>query len=431
VSKSLSASELGKQLIKQALDLKRWTPEDLSLNCDDSKVTVSRSTAYDFASGSKKRPEKFRAMCDCLGLDWEVVAGLKSGKEDVNLESPPSCNYGRAEPVEQDRSTTGENLHETSNEAQDIQAKDAEYKYHDCLQQLHPENLSQIADNAWQQSVRRHLTVQLEGDDFLYIVKQVIDHSIANKELQHLLGWIQKQANPAVEQEAKSVARRAFYLTIVLDLIGLIACKEALEIMFGLAQSQNQRYINSRKKKISHMGNHIRSVLDPSSSDIYLDINQESDRILNVIAASLRTKRIITIYLGQISHFNEIHSSGLARTLDPVFSNALTCIISDLKNNLYKKNDYELSVWWSLYGKAWAEKLEHIINEYRDLIEEVQGLTHKQQTIIRQYFDANIFLVELLKIENAASLEVREEIKDNLLLPIVELQRRFPDQYAD
>jgi predicted DNA-binding protein YlxM (UPF0122 family) len=428
VSKSLSASELGKQLIKQALDLKRWTPEDLSLNCDDSKVTVSRSTAYDFASGSKKRPEKFRAMCDCLGLDWEVVAGLKSGKEDVNLESPPSCNYGRAEPVEQDRSTTGENLHKTSNEAQDIQAKDAEYKYHDCLQQLYPENLSQIADNAWQQSVRRHLTVQLEGDNFLYIVKQVIDHSIANKELQHLLGWIQKQANPAVEQEAKSVARRAFYLTMVLDPIGVIACKQALDIMLGLAQSQNQRHINS-DKKISCMENHIRPLPNPSSSYIHLDINQALDRTLNACWALQTTKQIISLYLGQISQSNEFRSSGLARTLDPVFSNEITCIISDLKNNLY--DYYELSVWWSLYGKAWAEKLENIINEYCDLIEVVQGLTHKQQTIIRQYFDANIFLVELLEIENAASLEVREEIKGNLLLPIVELKRRFPDQYAD
>jgi hypothetical protein len=36
----------------------------------------------------------------------------------------------------------------------------------------------------------------------------------------------------------------------------------------------------------------------------------------------------------------------------------------------------------------------------------------------------------LLKIPNALSPEVRQEIEDNLLLPITELKRRRPDQYG-
>jgi hypothetical protein len=36
----------------------------------------------------------------------------------------------------------------------------------------------------------------------------------------------------------------------------------------------------------------------------------------------------------------------------------------------------------------------------------------------------------VLKIENAVSPEVGQEIEDNLLRPIAELKRRLPEQYG-
>jgi hypothetical protein len=57
-------------------------------------------------------------------------------------------------------------------------------------------------------------------------------------------------------------------------------------------------------------------------------------------------------------------------------------------------------------------------------------LTNEQQQKLHHYDDANKFLVKLLEIENAVSPEARQEIEDNLLLPIAELKRRLPDQYG-
>jgi NACHT domain len=79
VHRSLAATKLGKELVKKALEKKRWTAEDLSHQlADDSKMSVSRSTAYGFCSGAKIRPESFKSLCGVLDLNWEVIAGLRS-----------------------------------------------------------------------------------------------------------------------------------------------------------------------------------------------------------------------------------------------------------------------------------------------------------------------------------------------------------------
>ena len=55
---------------------------------------------------------------------------------------------------------------------------------------------------------------------------------------------------------------------------------------------------------------------------------------------------------------------------------------------------------------------------------------NQQQQELQRYYDANRFLVKLIKIEGAVSHAVRTEIEDSLLLPWDELQRRYPDIYS-
>jgi hypothetical protein len=52
----------------------------------------------------------------------------------------------------------------------------------------------------------------------------------------------------------------------------------------------------------------------------------------------------------------------------------------------------------------------------------------KKQLLL--YYDANKFLVDLMKIEGAVSDTVRTEVEDTLLLPWEELQRRQPEIYG-
>jgi adenylate kinase family enzyme len=79
VSRSLAATDIGKELIKNALHAKKWTAEDLRENFNaNEKVSVGRATAYGFCAGKTIRPEYFKPFCNILYLDWEIVTGLKS-----------------------------------------------------------------------------------------------------------------------------------------------------------------------------------------------------------------------------------------------------------------------------------------------------------------------------------------------------------------
>jgi hypothetical protein len=84
--------------------------------------------------------------------------------------------------------------------------------------------------------------------------------------------------------------------------------------------------------------------------------------------------------------------------------------------------------WWQSYGSVSIEELRQVIVDYRNVGYDLQ-FTDEQEHQLQRYYDTNKFLVELLKIENAATPEVRQEIEDNLLLPMAELKRRLPDQY--
>jgi predicted NACHT family NTPase len=81
----------------------------------------------------------------------------------------------------------------------------------------------------------------------------------------------------------------------------------------------------------------------------------------------------------------------------------------------------EFREWWESDKKIWFQHLGETA---------ISHFSEQQNQQLKHYCDANKFLLELLAIENAASIEVRQEIEDNLLLPIAELKRRLPNQYG-
>jgi hypothetical protein len=412
-SRSLKLSPDGKRQVDRALTDKAWRDANLA-----EAIEASEQTAKKFRLGRKKVDRiYFVKFCQALGLDWEAVA---------ESESPPVANSGGAEPVEEARSAVAKKLQQVSNEAQEISTLSYECKYDDLLQ-LHPDNLSGILDVGWQKSVRQCLISHGKGDDFLSVVKQVIDYSIANEELQNFSTWIQEKSS--LKERQKSAAMRAFYLAMSLDLIGIIACLPYLEIMLGFAELRSQLHIDL-SNQTSRRENLFTSLhISSSRASPYGPEFLQAGTNINIALSFSMTFKLLNLYEERVSPFTSACSSGLVRTLDGDFRDDLTHIVNDIKTIGFTSID-RLNAWWSINGDAWTEKLSNIITEYRDLIEELQCLNDEQQQTMRKYNDANVFLVELLKIENAASQEVRQEIEDNLLLPIAELKRRLPDQYG-
>jgi hypothetical protein len=74
-----------------------------------------------------------------------------------------------------------------------------------------------IADHRWQEVVKLAVTSQQPADRLLQLIKQAIDHSIANKSMfQECLTWV-LQKSESVQTNYKPAAIRAFYFDRALD----------------------------------------------------------------------------------------------------------------------------------------------------------------------------------------------------------------------
>ncbi|MEM9091696.1 MAG: hypothetical protein AAGC93_23525, partial [Cyanobacteria bacterium P01_F01_bin.53] len=69
--------------------------------------------------------------------------------------------------------------------------------------------------------------------------------------------------------------------------------------------------------------------------------------------------------------------------------------------------------WWRSHDPQWIEELRSAMIRYRDIAHYPEG----QKRQIHRYYNANIFLISLLNTQGVVSEEVRDEIKDKLLLP--------------
>jgi hypothetical protein len=116
----------------------------------------------------------------------------------------------------------------------------------------------------------------------------------------------------------------------------------------------------------------------------------------------------------------------IALSIDPKFADVIMRLKA-LFRRASTTNNFDN--WWDENAQSWRSELQNAMIQYRN-IGHIWELTDEQKQKMNRYYNSNKFLMELLEIENAVSLEARQEIEDNLLLPIAELKRRLPDQYG-
>jgi hypothetical protein len=98
---------------------------------------------------------------------------------------------------------------------------------------------------------------------------------------------------------------------------------------------------------------------------------------------------------------------------------------------LYRYNPHseweEFKQWWLAKGQIWAENLSSFMRENRNIGHDWQ-FTEEHNKLLQQYGDANKLLVNCLNSHCHISSEVKQEIEDTLLLPIVEIEKRKLDK---
>ncbi|HEY9728630.1 MAG TPA: hypothetical protein V6D50_19455, partial [Chroococcales cyanobacterium] len=78
---------------------------------------------------------------------------------------------------------------------------------------------------------------------------------------------------------------------------------------------------------------------------------------------------------------------------------------------------------WAKVRPSWTEKLRALMIKYCNIGYDWQ-FNEEQIELLRQYYDANEFLLQCLDSDCYVSREVRQEIEETLLLPIAEIEKR-------
>ena len=262
------------------------------------------------------------------------------------------------------------------------------------LTQLSSEQLAdKIADRQWQEVIKQLVQSQ-PADRLLQLIKRSIDYSLSQDvRLQEYLTWVQKKSE-AVNTPYKAAAIRAFYF----------ALDPALNLDRNLALNLD------RNLDLAH------------ARTLALDL--DLTRILN-----LTRVRAFARALALDLYHNLDLDLDRNPDLDPTLVNQFQQLRTPLSENFSEQNWEEFQRWWEINGQAWIKELRQVMIEHRNIGHDWQ-FTKSQEQALKRYYDANKFLVELLKEPEVVSNTVRQEIEDNLLLPIAELKRRLPDHYS-
>jgi predicted NACHT family NTPase len=284
------------------------------------------------------------------------------------------------------------------------------------LLSLSSEQLAQkITDEQWQNVVQQLVKSQGHSDRLLRLIKQALDQMLSqDPNLQKILIWLCDKAQ-LVQGGHRQSSTRAFYLHLALIHDLNIARDRDLDIARDrdLARALEQYFV------------------------LNLDRTLARDRALARALALARAIAYACNLDRNHSLIEERRSLALVRDLDLAlvlaldrnFDLALTNQLQQLRDKMPALSHVRFRQWWQSHGLAWITELRQATIRYRNIGHDWQ-FTAEQKQQLQSYYDTSKFLVDLLKIENAVTPEVRQEIEDNLLLPIAELKRRLPEQYG-
>ncbi|WNZ45531.1 NACHT domain-containing protein [Leptolyngbya boryana CZ1] len=310
------------------------------------------------------------------------------------------------------------------------------------LTQLSPEQLAKkIANPQWQKVVKQLVKSQ-PSDRLLKLIKQATDYSVSQDiKLQKFLTWVQKKTE-SLSPLCKSAAIRAFYfapdfarvripeyfaldrdleseLELARDRAFAYDLDFALErdraltfaLALDLALTRNLALACARINEHNHALHNLEPALD-----FALRSNRERDRTL-VLELARDLARVRDL------------ARDLARDRKAKLANQVQKLRLELPKDFSGQTLRIFRSWWRGNGQDWIEALRQVMIEHRNIGHDWQ-FTKAQKQSLQKYYDANKFLVELLSQEGAVSQPVRQEIEDNLLLPIATLRERLPEMYG-
>jgi predicted NACHT family NTPase len=281
-----------------------------------------------------------------------------------------------------------------------------------------------IADQRWRELVKLAIKSQQPADRLLRLIKRAIDCSILkDAKLQKFLIWIWTKTD-SIQTQYNSTAIRAYYfartrtrahaLHFALNLVRDLNLKLVYDLNLAFVLDLNRAFALALALALAlDLDLNLVRALEHNHYD-YFDLNLNLVRALD---CNLVPNRSFT--------------SDLDRNLniDSVLINKLEKLRTQLPE-CSTENWHFFQRWWERNGQLWTAELHQVITEHQNNSHDWR-FNEAQQQALQRYYDANKFLVELLQQPGAVSDTLRQEIEDNLLLPIATLQERQPEMYGE
>jgi predicted NACHT family NTPase len=242
-----------------------------------------------------------------------------------------------------------------------------------------------ITQSQWREVFLLTAELLRNAEPLLKLMKQQIDALVAkNRTLQEFLAWIAQKCS-CLEVSYQPAAVRAFYYTLFLD----------RDLKLSIALDDN-------------IGRDL-------ALELTLDL--ELARALLVVQNLMQKpdiKQILTLGFaldmeGFLARASEL---GYIEKLEP-FRLSLQSLKNQLPD-LAKGRDYAVQ-WWQAYGQDWGLQFRSMLIEHRQLGRDWR-FSASQLEGLKQYYQANLLLVDCLNSDCRCSSVVRAEIEASLLL---------------
>jgi predicted NACHT family NTPase len=230
-----------------------------------------------------------------------------------------------------------------------------------------------------------------KADDLIGLMKQRTDPLIASDgKLQQFLMWVNEKSL-SVKVPYKPAAVRAFYF----------ALDRALSRDIDRALDSD-----------------LNRALDG-------DIDGEIDSNLHLAPDLALDRALVPVLLRAL---NPVLASALERALEHALQRALDLALrqglQQLKTQLPDPNSDEkiFNQWSQANSQVWAKQLRSLMIKHRNIGHDWQ-FSDKQIQVLKQYYDANLLIVDCLNSDCNVTPEVRSHIEETLLLPIALIEK--------
>jgi predicted NACHT family NTPase len=274
--------------------------------------------------------------------------------------------------------------------------------------------VSHISEKRWREVFLLAVGMLPSADYLLRLMKQQIDSLVANDEkLQQLLMWInQKSISTGTQYYKEYKVPKALDLANPEPLVVNVSYKLATVRAFYLELARPFRYAPVRDLDfaLAYILNDTLNIGYGLDFEIAYDFNFDYE-ILNVSDRSA-------------PFYGNMLLESLTFTINQALDLELKQELQQLKDKLPDlSKGKESEQWWKKRGNAWTKQLREVMIKYRNIAHDWR-FSHKQEKLLKQYYDANLLLVECLSSDCYVSREVRSHIEDTLLLPIAEIEKR-------